>query len=87
MIANAPRFGVMSSDKTREAQELQPLPLGDITPLLQWFTETEVKELLGSQMTQSEVNMFVMACRRSTPRAIEHFKAYLWRSYYAIRNV
>lgn len=77
----------MMTAQQRAIDELKPLPLGDITPLLQWFTETEVKTLIGSQMTQSEVNMFVMACRRSTPRAIEHFKAYLWRSYYAVRNV
>lgn len=67
--------------------QIKPLPLGDITPLLQWFTEAEVKTLLGSQMTQPEVNTFVFACKRSTPRAIEHFKAFLWRNYYAIRNV
>ena len=67
--------------------QLKPLPLGDITPLLQWFTETEVKTLLGSQMTQPEVNTFVFACRKSTQQGIDAFKAYLWRNYDAIRNV
>ena len=71
----------------RQPIDLTPLPLGDITPLLEWFTEEEVKTLLGSQMTQSEVNMFVMACRRSTPRGIRIFKTIEWRSRHALKNI
>lgn len=70
----------------RQPLELTPLPLGDISPLLEWFTEAEVKTLIGSQMTQPEVNMFVMACRRSTPRGIKTFKTLEWRNRHALRE-
>lgn len=67
--------------------EVQPaLPKGDSTPLLQWFTQEEIDKLIKPQ-TQSEVNLFISACNKSTARGIESFKAYFWREYNAIRNI
>ena len=58
------------------------LPAGDSTPLLQWFTQSEIDHLLKPQ-TQSEVNLYVMACARSSQTGVVSFKQYLWREYYA----
>ena len=76
----------MMTDYTKPRVEQVALPKGDSTPLLQWFTQSEIYDLLKPQ-TQSEVNGFIYACGKCTARGIESFKQYLWREYHAIHNI
>ena len=77
-------MGASMTDRTHGAViAVNPmLPAGDSTPLLQWFTQSEIDHLLKPQ-TQSEVNLYVTACARSSQNGIDSFNQYLWRTYYA----